>query len=102
MTETTTNDHLSKLPAWSENQARQEANKTEIQLTDAHLEVILLARQFYATYGFSPSMRPLIKFMAEYMEIGKARSIYLMQLFPPSPAKQVARLAGLPPPKNCL
>jgi len=102
VTETTTSDHLTKLPAWSENLARQEAAKTEMPLTDAHLEVILLARQFYASYGFSPSMRPLIKFMAEHLEISKARSIYLMQLFPPSPAKRVARLAGLPPPKNCL
>ncbi|WP_438951812.1 TusE/DsrC/DsvC family sulfur relay protein [Porticoccus sp.] len=102
MTETTTNNHLKKLPGWSEHQIRQEAAQTEMPLTDAHLEVILLARQFYATYGFSPSMRPLIKFMAEHLDIRKARSIYLMQLFPPNPAKQVARLAGLPPPKNCL
>ncbi|WP_339643051.1 TusE/DsrC/DsvC family sulfur relay protein [uncultured Porticoccus sp.] len=102
MSETTTPDHLTKLPAWSESQARQEASKTEMPLTDARLEVILLARQFYSAYGFSPSMRPLIKFMAEHLEISKARSIYLMQLFPPSPAKQVAKLAGLPPPKSCL
>ena len=32
----------------------------------------------------------------------KSRSIYLMQLFPPSPARVASKIAGLPRPENCL
>ncbi|WP_461519532.1 TusE/DsrC/DsvC family sulfur relay protein [Porticoccus sp.] len=95
-------NYLDKLPAWTELSARQLAAEDNIELTAPHLEILLVARQFYADFGFSPSMRPLIRYIADHLNLGKARSIYLMQLFPPSPAKVVARLAGLPKPKNCL
>jgi tRNA 2-thiouridine synthesizing protein E len=71
-------------------------------LTPEHVEILLLARKFYAEYGFSPSMRPLIKIIGMNLSADKAHSIYLMKLFPQSPAKVVAKLAGLPKPKNCL
>ncbi|MFT7267763.1 MAG: tRNA 2-thiouridine synthesizing protein E [Porticoccus sp.] len=93
---------LSSLAAWSEKTAGQFAVEENIRLTEQHIEILYLARQFYADYGFSPSMRPLVKLIAINLDASKARSIYLMQLFPPSPAKIVARLAGLPKPKNCL
>jgi tRNA 2-thiouridine synthesizing protein E len=47
-------------------------------------------------------MRPLCKSIAAILGSEKGRSLYLNQLFPGSPAKQVALLAGLPKPKNCL
>ena len=93
---------LGSLAAWSEKTAGQLAAEENIQLTEQHIEILYLARQFYADYGFSPSMRPLVKLIAINLDVSKARSIYLMQLFPPSPAKITARLAGLPKPKNCL
>jgi len=96
------NNHLDNLAAWSETTARQLAIEENIELSDEHLEILHVARQFYADYGFSPSMRPLIKSVAAQLDISKGRSIYLMQLFPPSPARIVAKLAGLPKPKNCL
>lgn len=102
MTEKQSNNHLDKLAAWTESTARQFAIEENINLTEEHLEVLLVARQFYADYGFSPSMRPLIKSIALHLDINKARSIYLMQLFPPSPARIAAKIAGLPKPKNCL
>lgn len=102
MTKAQTNNHLNKLAAWSESTARQLAIEENISLTDEHMEVLLIARQFYGDYGFSPSMRPLIKSIAAHLDISKARSIYLMQLFPPSPARIAAKIAGLPKPKNCL
>lgn len=71
-------------------------------LTPEHVEILILARKFYAEYGFSPSMRPLIKIIGMNLSADKAHSIYLMKLFPQSPAKVVAKLAGLPKPKNCL
>lgn len=102
MTERQPDNYLKNLAAWSEATARQLAIEENIELTEAHFEVLQVARQFYADYGFSPSMRPLIKSIATQLDISKARSIYLMQLFPPSPAKMTAKIAGLPKPKNCL
>lgn len=94
--------NLEKLAAWSVNIARQLALEEGIELTNAHIEILHIARQFYDKYGFSPSMRPLIKSIAMQLDISKARSIYLMQLFPSSPARIAAKMAGLPKPKNCL
>ena len=102
MTPPSSNNYLDNLAAWSETIARQLAIEENIELTDKHLEILYVARQFYADYGFSPSMRPLIKSVAAQLDISKGRSIYLMQLFPPSPARITAKIAGLPKPKNCL
>ena len=46
--------------------------------------------------------RPLVKLVGPRLGPAKGRSIYLRQLFPDSPAKLAARLAGLPRPDNCL
>ncbi len=97
-----TANRLEKLPAWSEPLARQLAEKENINLTPEHIQILYVARDFYNEYGFSPSMRPLLKHIADKLDVGKGRSIYLMQLFPPSPAMVAARLAGLPKPKNCI
>ena len=40
--------------------------------------------------------------VATELSVEKGRSIYLLQLFPGSPAKLVAKFAGLPKPKNCI
>ncbi|MGV6807409.1 MAG: TusE/DsrC/DsvC family sulfur relay protein [bacterium] len=87
---------------WSEALAVELASAENINLTDAHLEIVHLAREFYFEFGFSPSSRPLGKYVATHLDVGKARSIYLMQLFPGSPAKLVSKIGGLPKPKNCL
>ena len=47
-------------------------------------------------------MRPLVKAVAQALGPEKGRSVYLLRLFPDSPAKVAARLAGLPKPANCL
>jgi tRNA 2-thiouridine synthesizing protein E len=73
-----------------------------LELTEAHWEVLHLLRDFYARYAHSPAMRPLVKAVKQSLGDDKGRSIYLMQLFPGSPAKLAARLAGLPKPDNCL
>jgi tRNA 2-thiouridine synthesizing protein E len=95
-------NYLAKLSAWTPETASQLATADQIQLSAEHLEVLNVARQFYDQYGFSPSMRPLCKTVATELSIEKGRSIYLLQLFPGSPAKLVAKFAGLPKPKNCI
>ena len=95
-------DHLDELPYWSTDKAYRLANGEGISIDDDHLEILLLAREFFSDYGFSPSMRPLCKVVTASLGSEKGRSIYLNKLFPGSPAKQVANLAGLPKPKNCI
>jgi tRNA 2-thiouridine synthesizing protein E len=47
-------------------------------------------------------MRPLVKRTGQALGADKGRSIYLQQLFPPSPARIASKIAGLPRPANCL
>jgi tRNA 2-thiouridine synthesizing protein E len=94
--------YLSKLAQWSTDQAAAIAAEDSLELGNEHLQVLDAARDFYDQYGFSPSMRPLCRTVAEHCGLEKGRSIYLLQLFPGSPAKLVARYAGLPKPKNCI
>ena len=95
-------DYLSDLAPWSEDQAQLIAVAEGVSIDIAHIEILLVARSFFSTYGFSPSMRPLCKSVTEHLGVEKGRSLYLNKLFPGSPAKLVAKLAGLPKPKNCI
>lgn len=97
-----TEGYLCHLEDWSEAAAQLLAEEDHITLATAHWEVIHALRQFYADYGLSPAMRPLCKYLKEKLGPEKATSIYLLQLFPGSPAKLAARIAGLPKPDNCL
>ena len=99
---TTTNDNLTSLPDWSIGTASAAAKSVGIDLGPEHMVILEVARQFFNDYGFSPSMRPLSKNLTVSLGVDKGRSLYLNQLFPGSPAKQIALIAGLPKPKNCL
>ncbi|TVQ71642.1 MAG: TusE/DsrC/DsvC family sulfur relay protein [Oceanospirillales bacterium] len=94
--------YLFKLEDWSEDLAAELAKDKGIQLTGDHWEIIRVIRQFYLDYEHSPAMRPLCKAVSKELGAEKGRSIYLMKLFPGSPAKIAACIAGLPKPDNCL
>jgi tRNA 2-thiouridine synthesizing protein E len=67
-----------------------------IALTDAHWEVIRFMREQYQEHGHTPNFRNMLKgFQAIRPE---ADSQYLYGLFPMGPAKQAAKVAGLPQP----
>lgn len=87
---------------WNESVAHLMAEEEGLTLTAEHWEVIEVVRAFYHRYEMAPAMRPLVKATKNSLGEEKGRSIYLMQLFPGSPAKRIARLAGLPKPTNCL
>lgn len=91
-------DHLQ----WNIKIAEQLANNEGIELKPEHWQLIHLIRQFYAEFDLSPAMRPLAKYIKLHLSAEQASSIYLMQLFPQSPAKYLAKIAGLPRPENCL
>lgn len=93
---------LQDINSWTPEIAEQIALQENISLTAEHWEIIHLIRKFYHQFDLSPAMRPLVKFAAKELGENKGKSIYFMQLFPPSPAKIAAKIAGLPKPANCL
>lgn len=94
--------YLVVLSDWSPEVAERLALEEARELTDEHWEVIDVLRDFYARYEMAPAMRPLVKAVGQALGPEKGRSLHLMRLFPGSPAKVAARLAGLPKPANCL
>jgi len=87
---------------WSPDVAEALAHEEDISLSEEHWEVLQVLRDFYARYEMAPAMRPLVKAVGQALGAEKGRSIHLMRLFPGSPAKVAARLAGLPKPTHCL
>ncbi len=67
-----------------------------IVLTPAHWEVINFQREQYREHGHTPNFRNMLKGMAEIR--AGVDSKYLYDLFPMGPAKQAAKVAGLPQP----
>ena len=93
---------LRRLEDWTPEVAHQIAAAEQLVLTEAHWEILRLLRDYYAEFDSSPAMRPLVKYCALKLGADKGRSIYLMSLFPGSPAKLGSKIAGLPKPDNCL
>lgn len=94
--------YLADLTQWSPALAEALGQQENIQLTEPHWELIQLCQQFYQEFDHSPGMRILVKYVKQQVGEEKGNSIYLMQLFPGSPAKLIAKIAGLPRPTNCL
>lgn len=99
---TDTEGYLQNLDDWNPDVAQQIAEQEGITLTPAHWEIITLIRQYYAEFDLSPAMRPLVKYATLKLGADKGKSVYLLSLFPGSPPKLAAKIAGLPRPANCL
>ena len=93
---------LADLALWDPDVAAALAATDEQVLNDAHWEVLLALREFYARTDTAPAMRPFVKLVKNALGEDKGNSIYLMELFGESPAKTAAKWAGLPRPTNCL
>lgn len=87
---------------WNDDIATALAARDGIVLTGAHWEILHALRRFHARFELSPATRPLLKYLGQELGPEKATSLYVMQLFPGTPAKTIARLAGLPKPPNCI
>ncbi len=94
--------YLLELSDWNEAVADQLAQDERIDLLDEHWTLIHLVRAFYEKFDVAPAMRPLVKQVRAQLGAEKGTSIYLLKLFPGSPAKLLAKIAGLPRPTNCL
>lgn len=94
--------YLRNLEDWDESVANSIADMEGLTLTQEHWEIIHIIREFYEQYQLSPAMRPLVKAVSLKLGKDKGKSIYLMKLFPGSPAKLIAKISGLPKPDNCI
>ena len=81
---------------WTEEMAPEIAKGEHIdELNDRHWQVIHFMREEYAAKGTGPTVRIL----------GKTSGVTvkeLYQLFPKGPAKQAAKIAGIPKPRGCI
>ncbi|MBY7665740.1 TusE/DsrC/DsvC family sulfur relay protein [Vibrio anguillarum] len=100
--ETDAQGYLLDHTQWEERMIHTLASQEGIELTDAHLEVILFVRHFYEEFNTSPAVRMLVKAMEKAHGPEKGNSKYLFKLFKKGPAKQATKLAGLPKPAKCL
>lgn len=84
--EATPDDDLSRVIAAAEG----------IELTDAHWEVIRFLREAWQADGHTPNFRNMLKGFQQIRPEADSQTLY--DLFPMGPAKQGAKVAGLPQP----
>ena len=100
--ETTDQGFLVKTAEWNEAVAVQLAALNQINLTEAHWEIILFIRHYYLQFKHLPNARVFTKAIAKEFGEEKGNSRYLHKLFPEGPLKYACKLAGLPKPPTCL
>lgn len=83
-------------PDYSDEVVQVIAEAEGIKLSDAHREVVNFMREQYKEHGHTPNFRNMLKGFSEIRE--GVDSKYLYDLFPTGPAKQAAKVAGLPQP----
>ncbi|GGZ33787.1 MULTISPECIES: TusE/DsrC/DsvC family sulfur relay protein [Shewanella] len=94
--------YLKQVSDWTPELAPVIAAAEDIELTDAHWEVVNFVRNFYLEYKTSPAIRVLVKAIGQALGPEKGNSKYLYTLFPMGPAKQATKIAGLPKPAKCI
>ena len=100
--ETDEEGYLVNLSDWTEEAADVIAKTEEIELTEAHWEVVNFLREYYDEYQIAPAVRVLTKAIGKKLGKEKGNSKYLYELFPYGPAKQACKIAGLPKPTGCV
>ena len=83
-------------PDYGDEVVRVIAAAEGITLTDAHWKVVNYLRDEYREHGHTPNFRNLLKGVAALMPGTDSKELY--DLFPAGPAKQGAKVAGLPQP----
>lgn len=83
-------------PDYSEEIVHAIAAAEGITLTDDHWKVVNYLRDEYREHGHTPNFRNMLKGMAEVIPGCESKTLY--DLFPLGPAKQGAKVAGLPQP----
>lgn len=69
-----------------------------IELTPKHWEIINYMRDEFRNEGHTPNFRNMLKGVNAFWPEAESKDLY--DLFPVGPAKQAAKVAGLPQPKG--
>jgi len=85
-----------KEPDYSDEAVNVIAAAEGIELTDAHWQVVNYLRERFKEDGHTPNFRNMLKDLQEIMPGVDSKAVY--DLFPMGPAKQGAKVAGLPQP----
>jgi tRNA 2-thiouridine synthesizing protein E len=93
---------LVQLDQWTKDVAIEFSKEDELELTDAHWDIINFLREYYDEYQIAPAVRVLTKSVGKKLGKAKGNSKYLYELFPYGPGKQACRFAGLPKPTGCI
>ena len=83
-------------PDYSDDAVQVIAAAEGITLNDDHWKVVNYLRDQYREHGHTPNFRNMLKGMAEIIPGCDSKALY--DLFPLGPAKQGAKVAGLPQP----
>lgn len=83
-------------PDYSEDVVKVIAAAEGIDLTPAHWQIVNYLRDEYREHGHTPNFRNMLKAVQAFMPDADSKSLY--DLFPIGPAKQGAKVAGLPQP----
>lgn len=94
--------YLVNINDWDRDVAEELAKGENLEMTDAHWEVIDFLREYYSEYQIAPAVRVLTKAIGKKLGKEKGNSKYLYELFPYGPAKQACKVAGLPKPTGCI
>ncbi len=69
-----------------------------VELTPKHWEIINYMRDEFRNEGHTPNFRNMLKGVNVFWPEAESKDLY--DLFPVGPAKQAAKVAGLPQPKG--
>jgi dissimilatory sulfite reductase related protein len=94
--------YLVNLDDWNKDVAGHIATLEEIDMSEAHWEVVNFLRDYYAKYQIAPMIKILVKEIGKVMGPEKGNTKYLYELYPGGPAKQACKIAGLPKPTGCV
>ncbi|HMC12877.1 MAG TPA: TusE/DsrC/DsvC family sulfur relay protein [Gallionellaceae bacterium] len=83
-------------PDYSEDVVKVIAAAEGIALTPAHWKIVNYLRDEYREHGHTPNFRNMLTGVHAFMPEADSKSLY--DLFPIGPAKQGAKVAGLPQP----
>ena len=83
-------------PDYSDEVVRVIAEAEGLTLTDDHWKVVAWLRDVYRENGQTPNFRNMLKGLEDILPGCDSKSLYA--LFPVGPAKQGAKVAGLPQP----
>jgi tRNA 2-thiouridine synthesizing protein E len=83
-------------PDYGDEAVRVIAEAEGIELTPAHWQIVAYLRDQYREHGHTPNFRNMLKDVQEFWPEADSKALY--DLFPMGPAKQGAKVAGLPQP----